>query len=112
MVMESATKIMKLKQARDGQTNIPTSVVFTKEEEGYIERLLPNLEGKTEKLKNPYPKGNLARATWVIARLGGWKGYASSRPAGSKTLKRGLDKFNDFAWAWNFQNERKDVCEP
>jgi len=25
--------------------------------------------------RNPHPKGSLAFATWVCARLGGWTGY-------------------------------------
>lgn len=104
MVMECAIKIMQLKQARDGQTDIPVSSVFTSKEEEYLERVLPSLEGKTEKQKNPHPKGNLARAAWIIARLGGWKGYASSRLPGSKTFKRGLDKFNTMTWAWNLES--------
>ena len=33
------------------------------------------LEGKTEKQKNPHPKGSLAYAAWVCARLGGWNCY-------------------------------------
>ena len=33
------------------------------------------LEGKTDRQKNPHPKGSLAYATWVCARLGGWTGY-------------------------------------
>ena len=33
------------------------------------------LEGKTERQKNPHPKGSLAFTSWVIGRLGGWTGY-------------------------------------
>ena len=33
------------------------------------------LEGKTQRQKNPHPKGSLAYAAWVCARLGGWTGY-------------------------------------
>lgn len=94
---------MQLKQARSG-TQMQTNEVFSQEEEGYLERILPTLEGKTEKQKNPYPKGNLARAAWVVARLGGWKGYTSSRLPGSKTFKRGLDKFEQIAWAWSLDS--------
>lgn len=104
MVMESAIKIMQLKQARDGQTDTPASVVFSSREEEYLERVLPKLEGKTEKQKNPHPKKSLARAAWIIARLGGWKGYTSSRLPGSKTFKIGLDKFNSIAWAWDIDS--------
>ena len=33
------------------------------------------LEGTTARQKNPHPRGSLAHAAWVCARLGGWTGY-------------------------------------
>ena len=51
------------------------------------------LEGNTQKQKNPYPKSSLRYATWVIARLGGWKGYASERKPGITTLWIGLERY-------------------
>lgn len=106
MVMENAIKIMQLKQARDGESGIKVSAVFSSKEEEYLERILPTLEGETAKLKNPHTKKTLARAAWIIARLGGWKGYTSSRLPGTKTFKRGLDKFNAMALAWNIIDSR------
>lgn len=40
-----------------------------------LEAYCAKLEGKTERQKNPHPKGSLAYASWVCARLGGWTGY-------------------------------------
>jgi hypothetical protein len=37
---------------------------------------MPEFEGKPKKSKNPYPENNPARAAWLVARLGGWKGFA------------------------------------
>ena len=37
------------------------------------------MEGKTEKQKNQLPRNQLSWAAWVIARLGGWKGYQSQK---------------------------------
>lgn len=102
--MESATKILQLRQARDGQNEVSIKAVFSESEEKYLEKILPSLEGKTSQLKNPHEKGTLSRAAWIIARLGGWKGYASSRPPGMKTFKRGLDRFNSMAWAWQIDS--------
>jgi hypothetical protein len=63
---------------------------FSEQEVELIQKLNPSLEGNTEKQKNPHPKKSLAFATWVIAPLGGWKGYKSHRPSGIKTISRGL----------------------
>lgn len=104
MVMDNATKILQLRQARDGKSELSVDAVFNKEEQELLEKIVPQLEGKTEKLKNPHPKHSLGRASWVIARLGGWKGYKTSRPPGMKTLKRGLDKFNDMLWGWKINS--------
>ncbi|WP_425428283.1 hypothetical protein [Bosea psychrotolerans] len=40
-----------------------------------LEACYARLEGKTARQKNPHPKGSLAYAAWVCARLGGWTGY-------------------------------------
>jgi hypothetical protein len=49
------------------------------------------LEGKTERQRNPHPKGSLAFAAWVIARLGGWTGYYGK--PGPKVMRIGLADF-------------------
>src|SRR4051812_8249485 len=41
------------------------------------------LAERSPTLANPHPTDSLAWAAWIIARLGGWNGYASSRPPGS-----------------------------
>jgi hypothetical protein len=104
MAMDNATKILQLRQARDGKAEIPIQSVFTEKEQQGLNKVLPQLEGQTEKLKNPHDPGQLSWATWIIARLGGWKGYDSSRPPGMKTLKRGLDKFYIMLWAWDLDS--------
>jgi len=50
-------------------------------------------KGKKSKLSNPYKHQSLIWAKWIIARLGGWKGYKSQRNPGPITLKRGMDNF-------------------
>ena len=45
------------------------------EDQPLLEAFCATLEGKTERQKNPHPKGSLAYAAWVAARLGGWTGY-------------------------------------
>jgi len=89
-----ATRILQLTLARDGTSARPASDTFDQSEIAVLEQLQSRLEGKTEKQKNPHPKHSLAWASWTIARLGGWKGYASERPPGPITMKNGLDYFS------------------
>jgi hypothetical protein len=42
-----------MRQARDGNSGQKTGLVFDAEQAECMEELLPGLEGKTEKLKNP-----------------------------------------------------------
>lgn len=73
----AAVCIQQLVHARDGgpEPLRPLSDAFEPEDIPLIEACCAELEGKTERQKNPHPKGSLARAAWVCARLGGWTGY-------------------------------------
>ena len=94
MATQAATRVMQLMRARDGNDPTPAQEVFSPDEVEVIAALQPELEGKTERQKNPHRKGSLPWAAWTIARLGGWKGYSTAEgPAGPLTLKRGLDSF-------------------
>jgi hypothetical protein len=53
----------------------PLSDAFDVGDQPVLERVSHSLEGKTQEQKNPHPKGTLAFAAWVFARLGGWTGY-------------------------------------
>ena len=104
MSMQAALKTMQLKQARDEQNEAPIQAVFNDEEQECLADLLPQLEGNTEKLKNPHNKNLLIWGTWVIARLGGWKGYKSQRPPGLTTLSNGLERFENIYQGWSLAN--------
>ena len=56
----------------------------------------PALERPTAKQKNPHATGSLTWASWIIARLGGWKGYASESPPGPITMRHGLTRLEAF----------------
>jgi hypothetical protein len=73
--------------------NQPIDDLFSPQETACLAAILPKLEGQTAKLKNPYPTATLRWAYWIMARLGGWKGYASQRPPGIITLSEGLKQF-------------------
>lgn len=73
----AAICIQQLVHARDGGPGPlrPASDALDPEDIPLLEACCAQLEGKTERQKNPHPKGSLAYAAWVCARLGGWTGY-------------------------------------
>jgi len=100
----AACHILQLVQARDGRAGEPASLAFSPAEIEALEALVPELEGKTAAQKNPHPKHSLAWAAWVIAKLGGWDGYASSKPPGPITFRHGLEHFRSIAYGWNLRD--------
>jgi hypothetical protein len=87
----AAVAIFQLVQARDARDNRAMALAFEANEQRAIEAISATLEGNTERQKNPHPKGSLAFATWVLARLGGWTGYYGK--PGPKVIARGLHSF-------------------
>ena len=73
----AAVAVQQLVHARDGGPGPlrPSTDAFQPEDIPILEAFCAKLEGKTLKQKNPHPKGSLAYAAWVCARLGGWTGY-------------------------------------
>ena len=83
--------IMQLVRARDGTTDEQLVEAFEPDDKAVLEVLSIQLEGATERQKNPHPKGTLAFAAWVIARLGGWTAYYGK--PGPKVMRIGLEDF-------------------
>jgi Transposase DDE domain len=96
----AAVIVIQLVQARNGPETLPAGFVFSAEEIEVIDALNKSLQGKTELQKNPHPSNTLAWAAWVIAKLGGWSGYASHRPPGPITFHHGLARFQTLVPAW------------
>jgi hypothetical protein len=92
VAIKAACIDIQLTQERDGTHQLPASTVFTEPEMQTVEALVPTLEGKTDRQKNPHPRQSLARASWVIARLGGWNCYY--KPPGPITFRRGIERFH------------------
>ena len=105
----AAIQTIQLLQARDGESQQNILDCFSTQEVELIQKLNPKLEGSTEKQKNPHPKDSHAFASWVIAHLGGWKGYKSHRPPGIKTISRGLVCFYQIKSAAHFFDAVKSV---
>jgi hypothetical protein len=97
LILDAIIRIFQMRIAyeTDEEGELPATISFDKKEQECLELQCKKLEGKTEKQKNHYPKSSLRYATWVIARLGGWKGYATERKPGITTLWIGLKKFFD-----------------
>jgi hypothetical protein len=87
----AAVTVMQLVKARDGTTDQQLTDAFDPDDQPILEAASRRLEGATAAQKNPHPKGSLAFAAWVIARLGGWTGYYGK--PGPKVMRRGLDDF-------------------
>lgn len=100
MILNSALRVMQLLLAHNNQQSQPTKEVFSDEEITCLEQINKTLEGKTEKGINKHNPQLLLWATWIIARLGGWKAYDSKRPPGPILLKKGADKFNAMFEGW------------
>lgn len=100
LALLGAVRCLQLVGARAGKLHRPASDVFDPEETELLRTLQPKLEGKTQKQKNPHPKESLAWGTWLIARLGGWKGYASESPPGPITMHNGLKAFSHMLEGW------------
>lgn len=92
LALHIAVKTMQLTLARSGKDQ-SIMTVFNEEECKVLSVVLIKLEGKTEKQKNPYSIERLSWASWIIGRLGGWKGYQSESPPGPITMLRGLKRF-------------------
>jgi len=105
---KAATLTLQLVQARDGNDRRPAALAFGPDEIGALEAVNDRVEGPTALQKNPHPTHSLAWAAWIIARLGGWDGYRSSRPPGPITFKNGIEYFHAIATGWSLKN----VCMP
>lgn len=88
----SAVSVMQLVKARDGGSGQAASDCFDPDDMPLIALLSKRLEGKTQRLKNPHPQGDLAFASWVIARLGGWDCYYGK--PGPKAMRWGLERYH------------------
>jgi hypothetical protein len=95
---------LQLVQARDGRSAQPADIAFTPAEMHTLEALVPQLEGATQAQKNPHAPHTLAWAAWIIAKLGGWDGYKSSKPPGPITFRHGIEYFHAIAYGWSLHD--------
>lgn len=94
-----AIKLCQLRLSRN-EVILPATIVFQPEQIACLKSIESTVEGKTEKQKNPHPPSSMAWAVWVIARLGGWKGYQRESPPGIKTMYEGWKQFIQMYSGW------------
>lgn len=104
LALSVAVRTLQMVEGRDNP-KWPASVTFTDVQQECLQKIFPTVQGKTKKLKNPYPMKSLAWTTWIIARLGGWSGYQSQRPPGTATLTHGLKRFEVMFSGWKLAQE-------
>ena len=92
MSLHVALVQLQLVTGRAGSAAVEASLVFSGSALVFLGVLQSQLEGKTKKQQCAHGVGSLAWASWVIGRLGGWKGYASQSPPGPITMRRGLER--------------------
>ncbi len=100
MMLETIIKLFIMQIAYDTEEETDPRSCFSEEEIQCLEIQIQQLEGKTEKLKNPYKSSDLKGYIWVIARLGGWKGYLSERKPDVTTFWMSLQKFTAIMQGW------------
>ena len=100
----AAAIVIQLVQARNGGERLDATLAFSAEEIEALDTINKSFDGKTALQSNPHRKRTLAWAAWIIAKLGGWSGYASHKPPGPITIHNGLDYFQKFFAGWNAKN--------
>jgi hypothetical protein len=97
---KAAVIVIQLLQARNGRNDQQASLAFSPHEIETLAALEKRFKGKTKLQINPHPESSLAWAAWIVAKLGGWNGYASSKPPGPITFYNGLAYFRACADGW------------
>jgi hypothetical protein len=110
----AAARSMQLVLARDGSTGQQITDAVEPADMPALRSLNASLEGRTEKLKNPYDPITLAWLAWIVARLGGWSGYTSKgyKPPGPKTMHHGLLRLDTILLGWRLAIRSADVRLP
>jgi len=98
----AATTVLQLVRERDGTAQRPLEDALEPDDRAALEAVSRSLQGKTARQKNPHPKGSLAFAAWVFARLGGWTGYYGK--PGPVVILDGLIRFHAIKHGWNLHD--------
>jgi hypothetical protein len=110
--VENSRPISRATASDNGQTGQSMTDAIDPAHAPALTALNGRLEERTEKLKNPHPPGSLAWFSWIVARLGGWSGSRGYKPAGPKTIARGIARLDGFIEGWDSAVHSADVRLP
>jgi Transposase DDE domain len=99
----AAIQVLQLVRERDGAARRPIEDAIDPEHRKALEAVCQTLEGRTARQKNPHPKGSLAYASWVCARLGGWTGYYGK--PGPIVIMQGLQSLKAMLEGWRLHTD-------
>ena len=99
----AAIQVLQMVRARDGTVGRPLRDVLDPADRPALEAICRTLEGKTDKQKNPHPRGSLAYTSWVCARLGGWTGYYGK--PGPIVMIKGLQDLKAMLQGWSIRQD-------
>ena len=105
LLLNNLLRIMQLLLAYNNDESQLIDEVFNKQEIECLKELEKKYEQKRTQVKNTNSTKKLSWATWIIARMGGWKGAIKQRPPGPITLKKGLEKFELIFHGWKMAKE-------
>lgn len=105
LLLNNILRVMQLLLAYDNEESQSIGEVFNKDEIECLKELGKKLEQKKTQVKNLNSTKKLSWATWIIARLGGWKGAVKQRPPGPITMKKGLEKFDLIFHGWKLAKQ-------
>ena len=100
LLLNTTIRLMQLYLAYDVEESQPIEEVFDEEEIKCLQTIDDKQIKKTSKTLNPFNPKKLSWASWIIARLGGWKGNNKQRKAGPLIIKRGFEKFEMIYEGW------------
>lgn len=100
LAMMAVLRILQMMIAYEDDNEQAIEDMFGQDEQQCLLMINEKMQGETEKLKNKNKPNTVKWAAWIIARLGGWKGYHLSRKPGPIVFQKGLVKFYNMYEGW------------
>lgn len=108
--IKSAYEVALVKKGYDSQDQTaPATIAFTPLEIQIVSMLNRRFNPAKKIHKNPYEKGSLAWAAWVVACEGGWSAMPSQPKPGIITFKRGIDRIENI-YQYLIETHNTPIC--